>query len=100
VFRCTNSVQVRVTHFRSSLYILDFIDNDGSRIEGRTGLVVFAGKEYDSSRSMMKSFGGEFTRNPELEIYMLHQTYVYEICLDGKLLKTVSFRITTTVHCL
>jgi hypothetical protein len=98
---CTNRTQARVTPF-TSLYILDFVDNNGTRIEARTGLVVFDGQEGDPDYHQIEPVGRDVTPDCELEIYFLHPTRRYEIRnLDGQLLRTITFssQVTTTVQC-
>jgi hypothetical protein len=92
VFRCTSRIQARITPNPSSLYILDFVDNNGSRIEERTGLVVYDGQEPDPSRFAMEPVGKDNTPSLELEVFFLHPVRSYEIRLrGGQLLKTISF---------
>jgi len=80
----------------TSLYILDFVDNDGLRIEGRTGLVVFNARELQDQPGCLplESIGGK------LEAYYLDCLCAYEIRLRGapQPLKTISFP--PTVQCI
>jgi hypothetical protein len=71
MFQCTNRIWARITPF-TSLYILDFVGNNGSRIEGRTSLVVFDGQELEPGHFAMEPVGRHVTPNYELEIYLLH----------------------------
>ncbi|KAH9995480.1 hypothetical protein BJV77DRAFT_990534 [Russula vinacea] len=79
--------------------LLDFVDNNGSRIEGRTGLAVTYGGGEDSSRSVMQPYGADVTPSTQLELYTLNGTRSYEIHCDGHLIKTISFQVNTTVVC-
>jgi hypothetical protein len=99
VFQCTSRIRARITPF-TSLYILDFVDNNGSRIEKPTGLVVFDGGELDPNRYVMKPSGGHYSSNVEIEIYFLHSARSYEICLRGaqQPLKTITFPPTLNVY--
>jgi hypothetical protein len=101
MFQCTSRIRARITPF-TSLYILDFVDNNGSRIEGRTSLVVFDGRESELDYNKMEPVGRDITPSCKLEIYFLHPARPYEIRLgDGQLLRTITFpaQVTTTVQC-
>ena len=94
-------IHVRITPFMS-MYLLDFVDNFGKRIEGRTHLDVFDGEEGENIYNLIKPLGKRYSSDCELEIYMLHSTRAYEIRSADKLLKTIRFpatMITTTVQC-
>jgi hypothetical protein len=78
VFQCTSRIRARITPFEvASLYILDFVDNNGLRIEKPTGLVVFDGRELDPDRYAIKPVGGHYSSNVEIEIYLLHPAGSY-----------------------
>jgi len=108
MFQCTSHIWARITPFTvTSLYFLDFVDNNGSRIEGRTGLIVFDGQESERGRYAMEPTGrlrgpGRDVPNCELEIYLLHPARLYEIRPRGtqQLLKTITFPVTITVQCI
>ena len=94
-------IHVRITLFMS-VCLLDFVDNFGKRIEGRTDLDVFDGGEGENIYNLIKPLGKRYSSDCELEIYMLHSTRAYEIRSADKLLKTIRFpatMITTTVQC-
>ena len=79
------------------MYLLDFIDNSGSHIEGCTRLlVVCGGGEHDSLCSMMQLYGMDVMPT-SLELYTLNATKVYEIHCDGHVIKTISFQVATCV---
>jgi len=105
VFQCTSYIRARITP-SDSLYILDFTDNNGSRIEECTGLVVFDGQGLDPTRRVMEPVGrdiGAMSPDCHLELYFLHPARGYEIRLreTQQLLKTITFpaQVTTSVQC-
>ena len=53
------------------MYFLDFVDNSGKRIEGRTDLDVFDGEEGEHIYDLIKPLGKHYSFDCELEIYML-----------------------------
>jgi hypothetical protein len=83
-------MKVRITPFKS-LYILDFINDKGARIEGRTGLVVVDGQVDDGDSYETKPLGKDVTPSCELEMYFLHPARLCEIRHTGaqQLLKTI-----------
>jgi hypothetical protein len=101
VFQCTEHIWARITPRPStSLYILDFVDNNGSRIKKHTGLVVFA--QGDLERFAMEPWGrGECTPDLEIELYNLSPAWRYEIRLreTQQLLRSISFTSQVTVQC-
>ena len=60
------------------MYLLDFVDNFGKRIEGRTHLDVFDGEEGENIYNLIKPLGKRYSSDCELEIYMLHSARAYE----------------------
>ena len=85
----------------TSLYILDFVDNNGSRIEERTGLVVFDGQGLDPTRLETEPEG---VAHQNLILRYFPASRAYETCLREiqQLLKTITFpsQITTIVQCI
>ena len=82
--------------------ILDFVDNDGSRIEKRTGIVVFEAQEQNLNRFALEPIGKKYyPPDCELEMYLLNPALRYEIhlCEPPQLLKTITFRRQMTVQC-
>ena len=53
------------------MYFLDFVDNAGKRIEGRTDLDVFDGEEGEHIYDLIKLLGKHYSFDCELEIYVL-----------------------------
>ena len=70
-------IHVRITPFMS-MYLLDFVDNFGKRIEGRTDLDVFDGGEGENIYNLIKPLGKRYSSDCELETYMLHSARAYE----------------------
>jgi hypothetical protein len=95
VFQCTSNISARLTPVGqlARQYILDFVDNNGSRIEKCTGLVVFDGQV------VMEPVGRK--NSPELEVYFLQTASRYEIHLRKtlQLIKSITFRSEMTVQC-
>jgi hypothetical protein len=71
VFQITKHIWARITpRDLISLYFLDFVDENGSRIEKRTGLVVYDGQECDPGRFAMEPIGMDlFTRFGNRSLY-------------------------------
>ena len=65
------------------MYLLDFVDNFGKRIEGRIHLDVFDGGEGENIYNLIKPLGKRYSSDCELEIYMLHSARVYERSSDS-----------------
>ena len=83
------------------MYLPDFVDNSGKRIERRTDLDVFDGEEGDQFHGSIEPLGRHYSSESQLEIYMLHSARAYEIRSAGMLLKTIRFpaTVTPTVQC-
>ena len=83
------------------MYLADFVDNSGKRIERRTDLDVFDGEEGDQFYGFIEPLGRHCSSESQLEIYMLHSARAYEIRSAGMLLKTIRFpaTVTPTVQC-
>jgi len=82
------------------MFLLDFVDNFGKRIEQQTNLDVYDGEVGDGIYyGLMEPLGREYSSKSKLEIYMLHRARAYEIHSAGTLLKTIRFAVTTTVQC-
>lgn len=84
------------------MYLLDFVDNSGKRIERRTDLEVFDGEQGDEFYyGLIEPLGRHYSSECQLEMYMLHSARAYEIRSAGILLKTIRFpaTVTTTVQC-
>ena len=75
-------IHVRITPFMS-MYLLDFVDNFGKRIEGRTDLDVFDGGEGENIYNLIKPLGKRYSSDYELETYMLHSARAYERSSDS-----------------
>ena len=87
-----DNVSARITPY-TSLYILDFVDDNGRRIEEATGLDVLDGR----NGCKMNPMGSR----RKVEMYFIHSSWRYEICLRGTShpIKTITFPVTVSVQC-
>jgi hypothetical protein len=79
------------------MYLLNFVDNSSSCIEGCTRLLVICGGgEHDSSCSIMQLYGVDVMPT-SLELHTLNATKVYKIHCDGHVIKMISFQVATSM---
>ncbi|THH12182.1 hypothetical protein EW146_g7804 [Bondarzewia mesenterica] len=98
-FPVTSQVRARITPM-SSLYFLDWVDHDGTRITTDPGLIIvdvdFDGVYETEQRDVLEPLGFDMPQHSTVETFMLHPARIYQICPRNEplnSLKTITFPV-------